>query len=110
MHVPHNFTIMHNSKKAVLIIALLGVIIISSCKNYYNDTIDWIDSIKIGTELNTVKSMQPDFVTVYWNRPEINKNIAICQVNKIKGNNDPLNMIHFLVFENNRFLRRETRK
>jgi hypothetical protein len=39
-------------------------IMVTSCKNYYNDTIHWADGIKPGTSLKEVQKLQPEFVTI----------------------------------------------
>ena len=82
----------------------------SSCKNYYNDTIQWIDKIPVGTSVSNVKRTQPDFVTIEWSKPDtINQNIRY-MVSKIKGSNDILNMNHYLIFQDDKFIGRRSRK
>jgi hypothetical protein len=69
-----------------------------------------MDNIKVGTDINKVKSTQPDFITIDWNNPEVFETTVRFSIKKIRGNNDALNMSHYLVFENNKYLRRESRK
>jgi hypothetical protein len=52
-------------KKLKPIFGLLTIVLfLTSCKSYYNDTIDWMDNIELGTSLEDVKKSQPDFVEV----------------------------------------------
>jgi hypothetical protein len=86
------------------------VILLTSCKSYYNDTIDWIDNIETGTNLEEVKKGQPDFVEIDWNKPDTLDNGLRFRIEKIKGNNDILNMDHYLVFSDNKYTGRESTK
>ncbi len=66
--------------------------------------IDWTSSIPTGTDLETVKIDQPDFLEIDWDNPDtLDVQITRYFITKIKGNNDILKMEYFLEFENNRF-------
>jgi hypothetical protein len=84
--------------------------LLASCKSYYNDTIDWMDKIELGTSLEDVKKSQPDFVTIDWNKPDTLDEGLRFRIEKIKGNNDILNMEHYLVFSDNKYTGRQSSK
>ena len=99
-------------KKVFLII--LSVFFLTKCTNFYNRTIEWIESIKIGTDIQTVKNDQPDFIIIGWDKPDTllcppdmscgHNGYHLCyEIKKIKGNNDILNMIHYLEFEDGKY-------
>ncbi|HEV8514397.1 MAG TPA: hypothetical protein VGQ59_14045 [Cyclobacteriaceae bacterium] len=89
---------------------LLFFVLCLSCKNYYNDTIDWCDSIKIGATIDEVKRNQPNFFEINWNKPDTVENELRFRIVNIKGNRDILNMDHYLVFINNKFEGRSSYK
>jgi hypothetical protein len=93
--------------KAVLVML---IILLGSCKSYYNDTIDWIDNIKPGTTIEEVKKNQPDFVEINWSKPDTVDNQVRFWVTKIKGDKDVLSMSHLLVFVDSKFTGRESHK
>ena len=98
-------------KKQKSILKLLTIMLfLTSCKSYYNDTIDWMDKIELGTSLEDVKNSQPDFVEVDWNKPDSLDNGLRFRIEKIKGSNDILNMDHYLVFSDNKYTGRESTK
>jgi len=98
-------------KKLKSILGLLTVLLLlTSCKSYYNDTIDWMDNLKPGTSLADVKKMQPDFVKINWDKPDTVDNQVRFWVTEIKGNKDALAMSHLLVFVNNKYTGRESHK
>jgi hypothetical protein len=82
---------------------LLLTILLTACKSYYNDTIDWMDSIELGTSLDEVKNSQPDFVKINWDKPDTLENQIRFEIIEIKGNKDVLAMSHYLVFIDNKF-------
>lgn len=86
------------------------VLLLTSCKSYYNETIDWMDNIELGTRLEDVKTNQPDFIEIDWNKPDTLDNELRFRIKKIKGNNDILNMDHYLVFSDNKYTGRESHK
>lgn len=98
-------------KKLKSILGLLTIVIsLTGCKSYYNDTIDWMDNIELGTSLEEVKKSQPDFVEIEWNKPDTLDQGLRYSIEKIKGNNDLLNMQHYLVFSDNKFQGRKSSK
>lgn len=94
--------------------SILGLLIIgllsASCKSYYNDTIDWMDNIELGTSLEDVKRNQPNFVEIDWSKPDTLDEGLRFRIKKIKGSNDILNMNHFMVFSDNKYAGRESIK
>jgi hypothetical protein len=98
-------------KKLKSIFGLLTIVLfLTSCKSYYNDTIDWMNKIEIGTNLEDVKRSQPDFVEIDWNKPDTLDQGLRFRIEKIKGNNDILNMQHYLVFSDNKYSGRKSSK
>ena len=93
-----------------LICCLALFVVLNSCKNYYNETIDWMDSISVGTNLETVKKTQPDFVEINWNKPLKIGNESYYEIIEINGNYDILNMSNYLVFVNGKFQGRDSKK
>lgn len=94
-----------------LIVLLFFTLIITSCKDYYNDTIKWMDNLESGLSIENVKEIQPDFVEIDWEKPAIiDQNEKWYMIIDIKGNYDFLNMSHFLVFTDNKFQYRESKK
>ncbi len=80
-----------------------------SCKNYYNETMDWADNLVVETDMETVRKSQPEFVDIDWQNPIIIDGQEYYEI-EIKNNQDILNMQNFLVFENKKYKRRETKK
>lgn len=81
-----------------------------SCRNHYNDTIDWIDGIVPGTTIAAVKQSQPDFVVLDWEHAEQSGRWTHVMVTDIKGSYDVLNMQQVLVFDSGKFAYRLARK
>ena len=81
-----------------------------SCKNYYNDTINWADNLKDGISMKSVKDKQPHYVKIDWENPRIIDGQKWYSIEKIEGNSDPLGMSHYLVFSNDKYLYRESKK
>ena len=96
--------------RLILILTFFSLTFLTSCKNYYNDTIKWADEIKIGTGLKTIKNNQPEFIEIDWNKPNKVETETRYLITKIKGNRDILAMSHYLVFINNKYQGRETKK
>lgn len=92
------------------IILFVFLVFTISCKDYHNETIHWIDSIPAGTLIDSVKKQQPSFVEIDWNNPVVHDSIKAFSVIKIKNNRDILNMHYSLIFVNEKFERRESRK
>jgi PBP1b-binding outer membrane lipoprotein LpoB len=100
---------MRKMTKQILTLVLLTVLL-TACKSYYNDTIDWMDNIELGTSLEDVKKQQPDFVKINWDKPDSVDNQVRYWVTEIKGNKDILAMSHLLVFVDNKYSGRESHK
>ena len=93
-----------------LLILLSIFILLVSCKNYYNETIDWADNLKIEQSINDVQKEKPDYIEIDWENPQIVDNQKWYLITKIKGNNDILGMSHYLVFIEDKFQYRESKK
>jgi len=85
----------------MLIVSMPMILI--GCRDYYNDTIDWTESIEAGTDIRIVKENQPEFVTVDWKNPQSFGNQTQYLISEIKGSKDILNMDNYLVFVNNKY-------
>tara|TARA_R110002167_G_scaffold197269_2_gene400279 strand:+ start:112 stop:405 length:294 start_codon:yes stop_codon:yes gene_type:complete len=90
--------------------ALFLLISITGCTNHYNDTIAWMDNLESGMNIEAVRESEPDFVEIDWQNPQTVGNEKWYVVNKIKGNNDALRMTHYLVFVENEYQYRESKK
>ncbi|WP_299096611.1 hypothetical protein [uncultured Winogradskyella sp.] len=92
-------------------IFLLLFLVVISCKDYYNDTIEWADNIEAELNLSEVQKLQPDFIEVDWNNPlSTSENERWYLITEIKGNRDVLSMSHFLVFKDGKYKYRESKK
>lgn len=85
----------------ILIVSLFTIL--SSCKDHYNEAIQWTEGIKRGTDIEAVKRCQPDFLEVAWDMPDTVNNQIRYEITQIKGNNDNLKMQHFLLFIDNKY-------
>ncbi|WP_299121715.1 hypothetical protein [uncultured Winogradskyella sp.] len=92
------------------LIVFLVFSLIFSCKNYYNDTINWADNLQEGISLESAKNRQPYYIEVDWENPQTIEDQKWYLIIKIKGNNDPLRMSHYLVFSKDKYLYRESKK
>lgn len=97
-------TICHLGFVVVLILTVL------SCKNYHNEAIHWIDSIPKNTHISTVQESQPSFIEINWEDPKVIDSSKIYSVKNIQGNNDILKMHYQLVFVNDKFVMRISKK
>jgi hypothetical protein len=88
----------------------IGLFLAISCVDYGNETIDWIDNIEKGTKIEIVKKNQPDFFEVDWENPMNVEDQQYYNVTNIKGSRDMLNMDYYLVFKDNRFTGRDSKK
>jgi uncharacterized Fe-S cluster-containing radical SAM superfamily protein len=77
--------------------------------NRYNSTLDWIYSIPVGTNIDSVKKTTPYYVKVDWKNPEIDNNESTYYIT-IKWNYDCLHMSNGLIFENDKFKGRYVHK
>jgi hypothetical protein len=109
IRLPKQIGTMRQIRKTVFACLLLTTLL-TSCKGYYNDTMDWMDNIKPGTTLKDVKRDQPDFVKINWDKPDTVDNQVRFWVTEIKGSNDILGMSHLLVFVEDKYTGRESHK
>ena len=72
--------------------------------------IRWADNIPIGTSLDSVKKLQPNYFVIDWNKPTVNGTCKSFAITEIKGNTDPLNMSNTLNFVNEKYIGRFARK
>ena len=92
-------------------IFLILIVVIVSCKDYYNDTIEWADNIEAELKITEVQKQQPEFIEIDWNNPLTNSdNEKWYLITEIKGSRDILSMSHFLVFKDGKFKYRESKK
>jgi hypothetical protein len=81
-----------------------------SCKNHYNEMINWTDNIPLDTPIDSVKKLQPDFIVIDWNNPNKSDSIKSFTIIKIKGYSDVLHMTNTLNFVNEKYIGRFARK
>ena len=82
---------------------LILLVSLASCKDYYNDSIAWYDSIEQGVSIDSVREAQPDFILIDWERPDTIDHIVRYKVSEIRGNRDILGMEHYLDFEDDKY-------
>ena len=97
-------------KFVICLCYLTSILLFSSCKNYYNDTIEWIDHLGMGLSTEAVQDSQPHFVKIDWQKPDTVEDQVRYKIIRIKGNRDLLNMEHYLVFDVNGYVGRESHK
>ncbi|WP_353777570.1 hypothetical protein [Winogradskyella sp. 3972H.M.0a.05] len=97
-------------KKLIKCILALSFLIMMGCKNYYNDSIAWMDNLEPGLSVEDTQRLQPNYLEIDWKTPLKFEDEIWYMVTDIKGSNDPLGMSHFLVFENNQYKYRESKK
>jgi hypothetical protein len=95
--------------KRFLILLSISITLVS-CKDYYNETIDWADNLENEQSFKDVQKEQPSYIEIDWENPQIVDNQKWYLITKIKGNNDILGMSHYLVFIENKFQYRESKK
>jgi hypothetical protein len=88
----------------------LAILLLTSCKSYYNETIHWLDSIPPGTHIDSVKQSQPSFLEIDWEHPQSFDSSKSYYIKKIKNSHDALKMSHRLVFVNEKFEMRISKK
>ncbi len=98
---------MNLNKKKFLFLFSLTIV---SCKDYYNETIEWIDNLESGLNIEYVQNTQPNYIEIDWENPQIIDNQKWYLIIKIKGNNDFLKMSHYLVFVEDKYQYRESKK
>jgi hypothetical protein len=94
-------------KQPILIFLLVFLL---SCENYYNDMINWADNLPLGTSIDSVKKMQPDFIVIDWDKPSKSDSSKSFTIIKINGSSDALKMTTTLNFVNERYIGRFAKK
>jgi hypothetical protein len=97
-------------KQNKFIVLLLVVFTLIGCKDYYNDSIHWMDNLESEMNIKDVQNEQPDYIEIDWEYPLIVDDQKWYLISKIKGNNDILGMSHYLVFIENKYQYRESKK
>jgi hypothetical protein len=97
-------------KLSKLLILLSISIALVGCRDYYNETIDWADNLENEQSFKDVQKEQPSYIEIDWENPQIFDNQKWYLITKIKGNNDFLGMSHYLVFIEDKFQYRESKK
>jgi hypothetical protein len=72
--------------------------------------INWADNIPLGTSIDSVKNLQPEFIVIDWNNPNEIDTSKSFTIIKIKGSSDLLKMTNTLNFVNEKYVGRFTRK
>ena len=98
---------MNLNKYFILLFLFLTIV---SCKDYYNQTIDWTDNLENGLDIKDVQNGQPDYILIDWENPQIVDDQKWYLITKIKGINDVLGMSHYLVFIEDKYQYRESKK
>lgn len=66
--------------------------------------LDWVYSIPINSDIDSVRKITPSYIEIDWENPEArNDTLSIYHVTKIKWNYDPLNMSNGLIFKGRKF-------
>lgn len=89
-------------QRFLLFFILSGTTVLTGCKDYAADGILWINELETGTEIETIKSAQPGFIEINWNKPDT-LNYKLFYLVTIEGSKNILHNTHHLVFINNRF-------
>ena len=90
---------------------LLILVLLISCNGNQNKFINWADNLPKNSSIENVKKSQPNYVIIDWEHPiKISDNEKIFEVTEIKNSYDALDMNYFLVFRNNKFQYRESKK
>lgn len=66
--------------------------------------------IEIDTNIKNIQNSQPEYIEIDWEHPQVFKNEKWFLITEIKGNNDVLGMSHYLVFIDNKYQGRESKK
>ena len=98
---------MNFNKISIILFFLLAL---TSCKDYYNETISWMDNLESGLNIENVQNVQPNYIEIDWDNPQIFDNENWYLITQIKGNNDILGMSHYLVFVDNKYQYRVSKK
>ena len=65
--------------------------------------IDWTSGIPMGTSIDSVKKISPDFLEISWIHPETYDREIRYAITKIKNNRDILKMENYLSFVDNKY-------
>lgn len=65
--------------------------------------INWTSTIPTGASLDSVKKNQPDFIEIDWDSPMVIDSVKNYLITKIKNNNDPLRMVNYISFINDKY-------
>jgi len=98
------------NKSIILRWCLTTILLFTSCKSYYNETIEWMDGLEPGVGIGIVQKNQPVFIGIDWQNPDSLEGQIRYKIIKIKGNRDILKMEHYLVFEKGKYIGHETHK
>ena len=91
-----------------ILIGVLWTSLLTSClRDHTTDAGQWMINIKPGTTLEEVKRDQPDYVTIDWDNPDTVDNKVRYWITDIKGANESLEMLHKLIFVDNKYSRHE---
>jgi len=102
-------------KPQCILTAILFVL--TGCSNHYNDMVKWADEeIPDGVSIDSVKSLQPDYLEIAWDNPDTMKLrrdttalTILFDITEIKGNRDILKMQNLLIFIDGKYAGREAR-
>lgn len=90
---------------------ILVFIFFISCNGNQNKFINWADNLPENSSIENVKKSQPNYVIIDWEHPiKISDNEKMFEIVEIKKSQDFLQMSHFLVFKNNKYQYRESKK
>ena len=102
---------MKTIKGGLLVFVSVALLSMVSCKDYHNDFIHWSDNIPEGTNIDSVKKIQPDYIEIAWDKHDTLGNGDISYpITKIRNNWDILNMSYSLAFRNNNYVGRGAHK
>lgn len=99
----------------LLVVTLLMLV---GCTSHYNDMVVWTDEeLPLGISIDSVKSLQPDYLTVYWNRPDTfdlfldsSSVTVLYSMELTRMHYDLLKMENLLIFKDGKYVGRECRK
>ena len=72
--------------------------------------VEWTDNLEQGLDIDEVKKIQPDYLEIDWASPLVLEDEKWYLITKIDWNWDPLSMSNYLVFSNDGYLYRESKK
>lgn len=90
--------------KRILSITIAALIAAASCvRNYHDETLEWIGSIKEGTPIEEVKASQPPFITIAWGNPHTYEERVRYLVTHLNEEEDQ-EAEYYLVFRKGKYL------